>query len=182
MSCLGDFAMRHGTFVRGFFAVALALALLLPTGCRTSVNSGLPKHIKTVEVEIFQNKTMYKSIEAWLTRDIIDEINADPTVRVVSNNGDAVIYGEIVNVTRQTLRDTTNSQPNTVKIVLDVSYSFYDNVKKTYIVDSKVLNSSSTGYSHGISEYGRGQISEDGERSAAKAVASEIVRQTIGMW
>lgn len=182
MVVLGDFAMRHGLFVRGLVAIVLAAAVVLPVGCRTSVHSGLPKHIKTVEVEIFQNKTMYKSIEAWITRDIIDAINADPSIRVVSNNGDAVIYGEIHDVRRQTLRDTTNSQPNTVKIVLDVSYSFYDNVNREYIIDSKKLTSTETGYSHGISEYGRGEVSENGERSAAKAVAAEIVRQTVGMW
>lgn len=174
--------MRHRVLIRGLFAVVLAAAFLLPTGCRTTFKSGLPKHIKTVEVEIFQNKTMYKSIEAWITRDIIDEINADPSIKAVSGNGDAAIFGEIRNVRRETLRDTTNNQPSTVKIILEVSYSFYDNVKREYIIEDKILTSTETGFSHGISEYGRGQASEDGERSAAKAVAAEIVRQTIGMW
>lgn len=175
--------MRH---VKGFvaaFALAAALMLgLVATGCRTSLNSGLPNHINTVEVNIFQNRTMYKSIEAWLTRDIIDAINADPVVRVVSRNADATITGEIMSVKREVLRDTTYNQPSTVKIVLEVSFSFYDNVRQQYIIEDMRLRSDETGISPGVYEVVQGGTSEDGERGAAKQAAAEIVRRTIGMW
>lgn len=175
--------MRHArTSVVVLAAVAAVLAATFVTGCRTSINSGLPRHIKSVEVPIFQNKTMYKSVEAWLTREIIDAINADPNVRVVSRNGDAAITGEIVNVRRETLRDTTNNQPSTVKITMDVVFSFYDNVKQQYIIEDMRLASSDTGISPGVYEVMRGGESEDGERGAAKQAAAEIVRRTIGMW
>lgn len=163
-------------------AAAAFLSGLAATGCQTSLNSGLPKHIKTVEVHIFQNRTMYKSIENWLTRDIIDAINADPNIRVVSRNGDAVINGEILEVNRETLRDTTYGQPSTVRISLVVSFSFYDNVLREYVMEDVRLTSKDTGLSPGIYEAMRGGVSEDGERGAAKQVAAEIVRRTLGMW
>lgn len=180
---LGDSHMRHVSAYYCMLAVLLlTTALLLPTGCRTTASSGLPKHINTVEVHIFQNKTMYKSVESWLTRDIIDGINADPGVRAVSRNGDATITGEILAIRRETLRDTTYNQPSTVKIIMDVSFSFYDNVKQEYIIESMQLSSAETGASPGIYEVMRGGKSEDGERGAAKQVAVEIVRRTVGMW
>lgn len=169
-------------YVLGLAALSVLFALAAATGCRTSTNSGLPKHIKTIEVPIFQNKTMYKSIEAWITRDIIDAVNADPNVKIVSHNGDATISGEIKNVRRQMLRDTTYNQPSTMKIVLDVSFSFYDNVRRQYIIEDMTLSSDYTGMSPGIYEVMRGGTSEDGERGAAKQAAAEIVRRTVGMW
>ncbi|MCC8189449.1 MAG: LPS assembly lipoprotein LptE [Planctomycetes bacterium] len=173
-----------GTTRRFIIAALLTLAVAgtLASGCRTSVSSGLPPHIRLVEVHIFQNKTMYKSIEAWITRDIIDRINLDPRIRVVSNNGDAVITGEIVDVRRETLRETTTNEPGTVRITIEATYSFYDQVRNVYIIEDAPINSAETGSSFGIYEYSRGGQSEEGERSAARAMAGEIVRRTIGMW
>lgn len=160
----------------------LGMAVLLAAGCTTSFRSGLPDHVKTVEVHIFQNKTMYKSVEAWLTRDIIDAINADPNIRVVSRNGDAVITGEILAVNRHTMRETTSNEPGTVRITIEAEFSFYDNVKRKFIMEDVKLVSDATGMSPGIYESSRGGVSEDGERGAAKQLAGEIVRRTIGMW
>ena len=142
----------------------------------------MPNHIKTVEVHIFQNKTMYKSIEAWITRDIIDRINMDPSVRVSSRNGDALITGEILSVTRSTMRETTNNEPGTVQITITAKFSFYDNVQRRYIMEDVTVVSTDTGISPGIYEASRGGVSEDGERGAAKQLAAEIVRRTVGMW
>lgn len=163
--------------------VALAMAVLLFAGCRTStVAGGIPDHIRTVEVHIFQNKTMYKSIEAWVTRGIIDRINGDARLAVSSHNGDALITGEILEVRRATLRETTANEPGTVQITIVAQFSMYDNIERRYIVEDARVTSTETGLSPGIYEYSRGGTSEEGERGAAKQIAAEIVRRTIGRW
>lgn len=169
----------------GLLAIGVMAAgaiLFAASGCRTSTQSGLPNHIRTVEVHIFQNKTMYKDIETWVTRGIIDRINADPTIRVSSRNGDALITGEILAVDRTTLRETTSNQPGTVQITVLAEYSFYDNVQRRYIVENVPIRSSETGISPGIYEASRGGTRDEGERGAADQLAAEIVRRTIGMW
>ncbi|MCC8116576.1 MAG: LPS assembly lipoprotein LptE [Planctomycetes bacterium] len=166
-------------------AAALAvilLAALVPIGCRSTTASGLPRHIRTVEVHIFQNKTMYNSIEAWVTRDIIDRINADPVVRVTSRNGDALITGEILAVNRRTLRETTINEPGTVLITIDARFSFSDTIELRSIIEDMRVRSTETGMSPGIYEASRDESSEEGQRGAAKQIAAEIVRRTIGMW
>ena len=175
--------MRHiqKRLILGAVAVAAASVVLF-AGCRSSVYSGMPRHINTVEVHIFQNKTMYKSVETWITRDIIDRINADPRIRVSSRNGDAVITGEITSIQRSTLRETTTNEPGTVLITITAEVSFYDNVKRRYIFEDMTIRSTETGLSPGIYESSRGGQSEEGERGAAKQLAAEIVRRTIGMW
>ncbi len=125
---------------------------------------------------------MYHNIEAWITRDLIDRINMDPSIRVAGNNGDAVITGEITAVKRSTLRETTANEPGTVQITIEATFSFYDAGRRRYIIEDAPINSSEIGLSYGMYEASRGGVSEDGERAAAKQLAAEIVRRTIGMW
>lgn len=162
--------------------LTLLVLFAVAAGCRTTTRSGLPDHIRTVEVYIFQNKTMYKGLESTITRNIIDRINADPTIRVVSGNGDALITGEITNVNRYTLRETTTNEPGTVRIVLYVEFSFYDQINRRYIIEDQRINSQVTGEMAGIYEASHGGDSYTGEQNAARAVAGEIVRRTVGMW
>ncbi|MDR1519861.1 MAG: LPS assembly lipoprotein LptE [Planctomycetota bacterium] len=164
-----------------FFFLALAAVCALP-GCRTSTASGLPSHIRTVEVRIFQNKTMYKGIEGTLARVMIDRVNADPGIQAVSSGGDAVLSGEITAVNRSTLRETTSNEPGTILITIQAVYSFYDVKNRRYLIEDAAISSSETGMSPGIYESTRGGDSAQGERGAARAMAGEIVRRTIGMW
>lgn len=163
-----------------FFCI-LALPAVF-AGCQTTTRSGLPRHINTVEVHIFQNKTMYKGIEATMARALIDRINADPVVRVSSNNGDALITGEITRVVRATLRETTTNEPGTVRITIFATFSFYDQVENRYIIEDENINSRVTGQFTGVYEAAYGADSEAGQRNAADALAAEIVRRTVGMW
>ncbi len=160
----------------------LAALALSAAGCRSTFQSGLPDDIRTVEVHIFQNKTMYHDVEARVARDIIDRINMDPAVRVASNGGDAVLTGEITAVRRATVRETTANEPGAVQITIEATYSFYDNRRRRFIVEEATISSSDTGMSQGLYEASRGDVSEGGERAAAKALAGEIVRRTVGMW
>ncbi len=163
--------------------ILLAIAVLgAAAGCSTSTHSGLPEHIRTVEVHIFKNRTMYKDVETWVARSLIDRINMDPGIRVSSRNGDALITGEILSVSRRTLRETTNNEPGTVQITIEARFSFYDNVQRRYIFEDMPIRSSETGMSPGIYEASRGQLSEEGQRGAAEQLAAEIIRRTVGMW
>lgn len=176
--------------MRGFFRWGTAfpvlwlvgLAVVSGAGCHTTTKSGLPDHIRTVEVHIFENKTMYYGIEGVLTRGIIDRINADTRVKVAGRNGDALLTGEITKVTRDTLRETTTNEPGTVQIVLEVTFSFYDQINGRYLIEDAVIKSTDTGTAYGFYEASRGENYDQGARGAAAAAAAEIVRRTVGMW
>lgn len=175
--------MRGYTW-RAAAALAFGLAALFvaATGCRTTTRSGLPEHIRTVEVHLFRNTTMYKGVEAQVTRRIIDRINGDPRIRMVTNGGDAILDGEIVKIARYTLRETTTNEPGTVRFVITARYSLYDEESRRYIIEDAVVSSDATGMSTGLMETNRpGDLLQE-SRSAAEAVADEIVRRTVGMW
>ena len=159
-----------------------ALCLVAP-GCRTSTrSSGLPGHIRTVEVEMFSNKTMYKDLEGRLTRQIIDRLNADANIKVVSRGGDAVITGEITRVSRRTLRETTTDEPATVQLIIHATYSFYDEHERRYIKDEVAVVSNRSSSTAGLYEAVRGESVAAAEEGAMRALAQEIVWGTVAAW
>jgi hypothetical protein len=162
--------------------IALA-AVVIIAGCSTSTRStGLPEHIRTVEVHIFQNKTMYQGLEGRLTRQIIDRINMDPSIRVVSRGGDAIITGEITDVKRTTVRETTTDEPATVSLSMHAIFSFYDEIGRRYLLEDVPVSSSDSSSSAGLYEAARGESTTLAEEGASRVLAADIVRRTIGMW
>lgn len=178
----GGECMKFGLPQRVCMVAVVAVIAAFAAGCRTSTRSGLPEHIRTVEVHMFKNKTMYKGIEGTLTRRLIDRINGDPTIKAVSRGGDAVITGEITAVRRRTLRETTTNEPGTVLITIEATYSFFDERSGRHILRDATISSDATGIISGVFEASRGGRSEDGEQGAAMSLADEIARRTIGMW
>lgn len=164
-------------------AVLCAAALLTVWGCTTTTRAtGLPSHIRTVEVHIFQNNTMHKGLEGRLTRQIIDRINHDASIRVVSRGGDAVITGEITNVQRTTVRETTTDEPATVSMTVWATFSLYDRGEGRYLIEDATASSADASSSAGLYEAARGESSSLAEDGAMSALAREIARRTIGMW
>ena len=173
--------MRRDT--RGWGALAAAAILLGSPGCRMSTRSdGLPEHIRTVEVHVFKNNTMYKGLEGKLTRGVIDAVNADPVVRAASRNGDAILTGEITRVSRRTLRETTSDERATVQIVIDAVYSFYDERSGVYLADEAPISSADLGLGAGIFETSLSEPPAAAEARLLNDLGAEIVRRTVGMW
>ncbi|MDR1611927.1 MAG: LPS assembly lipoprotein LptE [Planctomycetota bacterium] len=171
--------------MRGRAATVLILAATLTMafapGCRTSTRSGLPGHIKSVEVHVFKNKTMTLDLEGKLTRAVIDAVNADPAVRVASR-GDAVLTGEITRYSRRTLRDTTTDELGTVQLVVEASFSLYDAREGVYLVDEAKLSSLDLELSLGVYEYNLGEPEAVAQNRLLRELGREIVRRSIGRW
>jgi hypothetical protein len=161
--------------------MAAAALLASAAGCRTSTRSGLPDHIRTVEVHVFKNSTMTLGLEGKLTRAVIDSVNADPRIRVASR-GDAVLTGEITRYTRTTLRDTTTDELGTVKLVVEATYSLYDARSGVYLVDEAKFSSDELGLSYGVYEYAQDEREDVARNRILREMGAEIVRRTIGIW
>ncbi len=174
---------RYVRMLPAFIALGLSMSFFLAGGCTTTTrSSGLPAHIRSVGVEIFHNNTMYKGLEGRLTRAIIDNINYGASVPVSSNHADAYITGEITKVTRNTVRETTTDEPATVTLVVEATFSFYDEVEKRYIFEDVFVTSADTSSSAGLYEASRGESIALAEEGAVSALAREIVNRTIGVW
>ncbi len=163
--------------------IALVIAGFVSAGCAYSTRSGLPAHIRTVEVPTFRNtKTFYKGIEGKLTRRVKELINLDPNLRVVNHGGDALLDGEILRITRTVSRETKQDRPASVVLAIEAVVTFSDEVEQRPLIESMKVSSSQASTVAGLYEVDRGEVRATAEEAAIDALAREIVRRTVGMW
>ena len=160
----------------------VAAGLIAVAGCEVSTRSSLPAHIRTVEVHVFENRTMNYSIEGRLTRRIIEAIHKEPSVRVVNKGGEAILRGEIMEVRRIPIRETTENRPATTQLVVTARVSFWDDVTSEFFLDDAVISSNEAGIAVGLYDEDRGDTYSAAEAAAIDALAREIVRRTLGIW
>lgn len=168
-------------FAKMTLLATVSMGFLAGCGGYTT-QSGLPRHIKTVEVQTFKNNTNYRSLEGKLTREIIRRVNLDPQVRVVRTGGDATLYGSIIDVTKTTSRETNTDRPASVILSVVAVFSLVDEIEGKAIVGNQRISSSQSSSVAGRFELDRGEVEADAENRALAELAKEIVRRSIGKW
>jgi len=159
-----------------------AAGLIAVAGCEVSTRSSLPAHIRTVEIHVFENRTMNYSIEGRLTRRIIEAVHKEPSVRVVNRGGEAILRGEIMEVRRVPVRETAQNRPATTQLVVTARVSFWDDVTQEFFLEDVAISSNEAGITAGLYDEDRGETYAAAEAAAIDALAREIVRRTLGMW
>ena len=168
---------------RLWLAMGLAAAgIAAIAGCEVSTRGGLPAHVRTVEVHVFENRTMNYGLEGRLTRSVIEAIHREPSVRIVNTGGEAIIAGEIVDVKRVPIRETISNRPGTTRVVVTARVSFMDDVTRSFLLDDVAISSDMASVTAGLYDEDRGETYSAAEAAAIDALAREIVRRTIGMW
>jgi hypothetical protein len=163
--------------------ILVSLCLLLLGGCNYTTRSGLPAHIKTVEIPTARNpKTFYKGIEGKLTRKLIEHFNRDPQVRVVNTGGDAILTSVIIDVSKTPYRETKQDRPATIRLSVTARYDFFDQVEQRFIVEKARISSTQFSSDSGIYEVERGELPSRAEDAAVDELAREIVRATMNTW
>lgn len=168
--------------IASLVGLGLSLVALVSTGCPYSTRSGLPEHIRTVEVPVFRNSTKYKGLETKLTEELINRLQDDPQVRPVNGGGDATLEGEIIDVYRDVRRETRGDRPATVRVTVEVRYTFYDNVEQRAIVENATLQSTESSTTAGLFEVDRGEVQATAEDEAVRVLARDMIRRTVGAW
>lgn len=86
--------MSGAARVRAAWLLALAAAL---AGCGYTFQGTLPRHIQTVAVPIFINRTYEPAVESVITRAIVDAFATNGRLRVVRpEDADAILEGEVI--------------------------------------------------------------------------------------
>ena len=168
--------------MRRLWATVALMAVGLAVGCNVSTRSGLPAHIRTVEVHVFENKTMNYGLEARLTRRIIEAVNREPSLRLVNRGGEAILSGEIVEVRRVPVRDAIRNRPATTQVVATARVSFWDDVTQDFFLEDVPVSSNEASVMAGLYDEDRGETYSAAEVAAIDALAERIVRRTLGMW
>jgi hypothetical protein len=152
---------------------------MLPScGVYTFNGSTLPSYIKTVDVPLFKNSSLEPEIAEEITTEINKKVVADGLLRVIADQGDATLAGEVSKYVNEpyTFGTTETRKVNVdqyiVRITADVD--FYDNKK-----DKSMFKGPVTG--EGIYNFSSEQEST-GRTKAVTDLVRKILEKSIQSW
>lgn len=156
----------------------LIISMLSGCGVYTFNGSTLPSYIKTIDIPLFKNLSLEPEIAEEVTTEINKKVVSDNLLRVITDRGDATLFGEVSKYTNEpyTYGTTETRKVNVdqyiVRITADVD--FLDNKK-----DKSMFKGPVTG--EGIYNFS----SEQESAGRAKAVADlvrKILEKSVQSW
>jgi len=166
-------------FIR-FAMIAVCILSTLVLSCNYTTKAPGTNGIKTVEVPMFKNNTMYHDLEVILTREIKEAVMRTPGVRVVNAGGDAVISGEILSESMVVKRNDRRGVPATLVVQIRVKASMEDARTGMDIMKERAFVNTQSSALAGTYQADMNEPRELGEAAALKQIAQDIVRQAFG--
>jgi len=116
--------------VKHFALCALTAIIIISTaGCAGyKVGTLLPEQIKTIYVPTLKNSTMEPNLEVRATNAVINRLNRDGTLRVLSEKegADSMLEATIVGYRRKPVRYANVSDPTEYRLTVTVRATFKD--------------------------------------------------------
>ncbi len=121
----------------------IAVIAISMTGCLGyRVGTLLPEEIKTIYVPTFKNATEEPNLEIRATNAVINKLNIDGTLRVVSKKeeADSILETTIIRYKRKPVRYTNVSNPSEYRLTITVKATFTDLKKNEPFWKDKVIS------------------------------------------
>jgi hypothetical protein len=156
----------------------LICASLLLLSCYSFTANTLPAHIKTVNIADVD----YRSFDPVIGNRLKDGIrelfrmNA-PAIRIINDNADADFTVTLLSYSNRPETQSSSAEVETYRVTMGISVSFYDNVRKKTIYESK-----------NVQAYGSYDVQKNesetthGQERAIKALQEIIVAKALAKW
>jgi hypothetical protein len=162
-----------------FFKTLLLLATTaMLCSCYSFTATTLPAHIKTVNIADVD----YRSFDPVLGNRLKDglkelfRVNA-PAIRIVNGEADSDLTVTIMSYSNRPESQSSNAEVETYRVTMGVSVSFYDNVRKKNIYESKNV------YASGSYDVQKNESEEmHGQERAIKMLQGTIVNNALAKW
>lgn len=156
----------------------LIFLALYGCGVYTFNGSTLPSYIKTIDIPLFKNLSLEPNIADEITTELNKRMVSDNLLRVITDRGDATLYGEVNNYLNEpyTYGTTETRKVNVdqyiVRVTADVD--FLDNKS-----DKSLFKGPVTG--EGIYNFSSEQESVGREKAVADLVR-KILEKSVQSW
>lgn len=154
----------------------LVLLALLCSGCGVySFSSSSLGGVKTIAVPTFENNSLQYGIQEDLTREIINRLIQDNTLKVVSvADADAILRGTVVSYERNAYTYDKSNKVSEYKVNIYVNFVMERKGGKTLAERSNML---------GFGIYSAStQTEDDGKLQAIDKLARDIVDELTKSW
>jgi hypothetical protein len=158
------------------------VALAAAAGCVYTADSALPAHVRTVRVEMFENRTGYPGLEAEVTRAVARELQIDGRLRLSGAGADSVLKGRLVAVRRAVVQEDALDDAVTGRVTVEALITFEDSVTGAVLLEKELVTSRDVLDSDGVFRLRRGETELDAHSSAVNALARNVVRRAVEVW
>jgi len=156
----------------------LIIAGALLSSCYRFTATTLPAHIKTVRIADVDYRSFDPVLGNRLKDGIVElfRINA-PAIRIVNENADSDFSLTLMSYSNRPESQSSNADVETYRVTMGVAVTFYDNVRKKTIYESK--NVQAIG-----SYYVQRNESENvhGQERAIKSLQDIIIANALAKW
>jgi hypothetical protein len=167
---------------RALAGATLVAGLAACASCIYTAESSLPAHIRTVRIEMFDNRSGYPGMDALVVEELARAFHVDGTLRAVSRNADAVLSGAVVAVRRSVVQEDSLDDVVTGRVVVTASVTFVDVSSDTRLLDRASVLSTDTRGDAGLFRLRRGETEAAARDAAAAELARSIVRRVVEVW
>jgi hypothetical protein len=164
-----------------------ALVLLVATGCAYTTRNSLPRHVKTIAVPVFANKTYTdeytRKLEVELTNATRNAfIQAGELKLAGRENADLILEGEVVRMDRDAVRVDRFGDPAEVQVLLRARISVYDVKEARYLMKDQLVVNNTKRNESGVYNLRRGENENMGRATAIDDLGKAIARTVTERW
>ncbi len=166
--------------------LAAAVLCLLPAGagCRYGLGSELPKHIRTVRVEVLKNQTRERLLETEVTAAVVEALTADGRLRFAGagEDADAEISGAVISFRREIRGTDAYGDAVEGRIIVEARITLLDRRKNRLLLANEWVSSQMTALDAGLYDLSRAIPESAGRRQAVRALGRNIARKVVELW
>ncbi len=172
--------MRPKSSRRRRGAAVAALAAALCVACGYSTTSRTAKDIKSIHVPFFENETAEPNLEISVTERVIDNLVADNTLKVVSEDAaDAVLDGRIVEFKNQPFSFNQDLNAEEYIVVIKVVATLFNRRTNEPIWRDRAFQGDG---SYFIESVGEGRTFNDAVAESLREITERILNLTVQDW
>jgi hypothetical protein len=167
--------------------VAAAVLMIMAGGCAYSTRNALPKHMKTVAVPVFTNKTYIDEYTRKLEVEVTEStrnafIQAGELKIAGREDADLILEGAVMKLDREILRTDRYGEPAEVRLVVRARISVYDVKEAKYLFKDLLVTNSDKKTEAGVYTMRRGESEALGRQNAIEELGRAIARRVTERW
>jgi hypothetical protein len=172
--------------LRRVFALA-AVLLLTATGCAYTTRNALPRHVKSIAVPVFANKTYVDEYTRKLEVEVTNAtrnafIQAGELKLAGREDADLIVEGEITRMDREPIRVDRFGDPAEVQLTIRARINVYDVKEARYIIKDRLVVNNVKKNESGVYNIRRGESENYGRAQAIEDLGRAIARTVTERW
>ncbi len=155
--------------------------LLIIGGCSYSFNLNNYPDLKTIQVDMFENKTLEYEVDEEIGDYLSKEFRDDSRLRLVNENPDCILTGKIVSYKDVPAQYDEKENVSLRKIKISFSIQFENTKTKKLIWDSGNYSETENYIESGSSDI-YPNSSEEARQKIYEKVFNKIIQNTLESW